>query len=136
MRHQLIDAQACDGKVFDQNRRVFLARGEHCVEALFVLTPQPELGTQAVVLTWRVEQRRIRGIERRQQLTQACSLGVELLGVGRRVEDSTHALNQPSLMTNRIERITSAGFRSRRRPESSLIAVQEMKPKAMPLAIE
>ncbi len=134
--HQVVDLLAGNREVFDQDRRVLLARGEHCVEALLVFAPQAKLGAQAIVLARRVEHRRFGSRERRQQLAQARDLGVELLGVGRRIEDSTHALNQPSLMTNRIERITSAALRSRARPESSLIAVQAMKPKAMPLAIE
>ncbi len=135
-RHQCIDALAGDREVLDQDRLVLLARGEHGVVALAILAPQAEFGAQAVMLARRVENSRLRRAERRQQLAQPGHLGVQLGGVGGGVESSTHALNQPSLMTNRMERITRAGFRSRWRPEISLTAVQEMKPKAMPLAIE
>src|SRR3990167_1320113 len=96
--------------------------------------PQAEFGTQAETFQRRVKHRRFRCIERGQQIAQARDLFFELNGVGLGIK--SHALNQPNLITNRIERITSAGFSSRPRPDSNLIAVQEMKPKAMPLAME
>ncbi|MNG07694.1 hypothetical protein D3C84_910090 [compost metagenome] len=98
------------------------------------LAPQAELGAQAEVFQRRIENGWLRCIERGQQVTQARDLFFELNGVGLGIK--SHALNQPSLITNRIDRITSAGFSSRPRPDISLMAVQEMKPKAMPLAME
>src|SRR5690606_28784108 len=44
--------------------------------------------------------------------------------------------NQPSLTTNSTESTHMAGLSSRQRPASSLTAVQAMKPKAMPWAME
>ncbi|MNG23772.1 hypothetical protein D3C84_1084140 [compost metagenome] len=98
------------------------------------LAPQAEFGAQAEVLQRRIEHRRFWCIERRQQVTQAGDLVLELSGVGLGIKN--HALNQPNLITNRIDRMTSAGFSSRPRPDTSLMAVQAMKPKAMPLAME
>ncbi|MNU63091.1 hypothetical protein D3C71_523360 [compost metagenome] len=132
--HQLIDAQAGDREFFDQDRRAFVFLGKHRVVTLAGFAPQAEFGAQAEVLQRRVENGRLRCIERGQQVTQARDLVFELNGVVLGIK--SHALNQPSLITNRIDRITSAGFSSRPRPDISLMAVQEMKPKAMPLAME
>ena len=134
LRHQLVDAQAGNRELFDEDRRALVILGEHRVMPLTALAPQAELSAQAEVRKRRVEHGRLGRIERRQQITQARDLGFQLFGVSFGIE--SHALNQPNLITNRIDRITSAGFSSRARPDSSLIAVQEMKPNAMPLAIE
>ncbi|KPW91340.1 hypothetical protein ALO79_200237 [Pseudomonas syringae pv. castaneae] len=98
------------------------------------LAPETEFGAQTEVLQRRVEHGRFRCIERGQQVAQAGDLVLELGGVGLGIK--SHALNQPNLITNRIDRMTSAGFSSRPRPDTSLMAVQAMKPKAMPLAME
>ena len=135
--HQLIDAQAGNREVFDQDRRALVILGEHGVVTLAPFAPQTELGPQTEVLQRRIEHLRLRRIEWRQQLAQTVGLGFKLNGVGSRIErQSTHALNQPSLTTNRTDRMISGAFSSRARPDSSLITVQEIKPKAMPLAME
>ena len=114
-RHQFVDAAAGDGEILDQDRRVLVA----------------------VMLARRLEDLRRGCRERGQQSGEAGLLVFQLRGVGAGVELWTaHALKKPSLITNSTERITSAGFSSRQRPDSTLIAVQEMKPKAMPVAIE
>ncbi|CNK39061.1 Uncharacterised protein [Mycobacterium tuberculosis] len=79
--------------------------------ALTAFTPQAEFRPQAEVLQRRVEYLRLWCIERSQQVTQARDLVLQLSGVACGVK--SHALNQPSLITNRIDRITSAGFSSR-----------------------
>ena len=135
--HQLVDAQAGDREVFDQDRRTLVVLGEHRVMTVAPFTPQAELGPQAEMLQRRIEHLRLRCIERRQQFAQAIGLGFKLYGVSSRIKrQGTHAGNQPSLTTNRIDRMISGAFSSRARPDSSLITVQEIKPKAMPLAME
>ncbi|MCY1423485.1 hypothetical protein D9M71_391960 [compost metagenome] len=134
LRHQLVDAQAGNRELFDQDGGAFVFLGKHRVMPLAGLTPQAELGAQAEVFQRRIENGWLRCIERGQQVTQTRDLFFELNGIGLGIK--SHALNQPSLITNRIDRITSAGFSSRPRPDISLMAVQEMKPKAMPLAME
>ena len=111
LRHQLVDALAGDGEVFDEDRRALVLLGEHRVVALAAFAPQAELRAQAEVLQRRVEDLRLGRVERCQQVTQARDLVLQLSGVACGVK--SHALNQPSLITNRIDRITSAGFSSR-----------------------
>lgn len=138
-RHQFVDAAAGDGEILDQDRRVLVALLEHRVVTLLVagFPPQAEFGAQPVMLARRLEDLRRGCRERGQQSGEAGLLVFQLRGVGAGVELWTaHALKKPSLITNSTERITSAGFSSRQRPDSTLIAVQEMKPKAMPVAIE
>ena len=84
--HQLVHAQAGDGEVVEQDRRVLVARGEHGVVALTVFTPQAELGAHAVMLARRVEYHRLGCGEGRQQFDQTGLLLGELGFVGGGVE--------------------------------------------------
>jgi hypothetical protein len=117
LRHQLVDAQAGDREFFDQDRRAFVVLREHRVMTLAAFAPQAEFGAQAEVLQRRVEHGRLGRIERGEQVTQARDLFFELYGVSLGIK--SHALNQPSLITNRIDRITSAGFSSRHAPTAT-----------------
>src|SRR5690606_10239568 len=71
-----------------------------------------------------------------QQRHQSLALFLKLLVIASGIECRTHQLKNPSFTINRADNIYRLGFSSRQRPDNSLIAVQEMKPRAMPLAME
>jgi len=76
--HQLVDALAGDGEFLDEDRRALVVLGEHRVVPLTGFAPQAELSPQAKVLQGRVEDLGLGRIERRQQVTQARDLVVQL----------------------------------------------------------
>src|SRR5690606_13864196 len=134
--HQVVDPAAGDGQLIDQDRLAVAAGFEHGVVRLTVLVPQAKLSPQAEVLNRRGKHLGRGGVEGLQQLDQALALGLQLLIVTRRIKRHCHQLKNPSLTMNSADSTYRLALRPRQRPGSSLIAVQVIKPRAMPLAME